>query len=130
MTVFRKQPTFSFRFSENGNLLSVSFSRKKLPAGTAVMPFFYTATRMLTTHQVFSYPKAKQVLSYPQASILSSTASLVKLSPRVARMGPIFLWPIKNRPILSSITTYISWSSNFAIYLEDYLMDKCHSWNT
>ena len=28
MTSFRKQPTFNFRFSENGNLLSVSFSRK------------------------------------------------------------------------------------------------------
>ena len=25
--------------------------------------------------------------------------------------------------------TYISWSSNFALYLEDYLMDKCHGWN-
>ena len=29
MTIFRKRPIFSFRFSENGNLLSVSFSRKK-----------------------------------------------------------------------------------------------------
>ena len=25
--------------------------------------------------------------------------------------------------------TYISWSSDFALYLEDYLMDKCHNWN-
>ena len=25
--------------------------------------------------------------------------------------------------------TYISWSSDFALYLEDYLMDKCHKWN-
>ena len=28
MASFRKRPTFSFRFSENGNLLSVSFSQK------------------------------------------------------------------------------------------------------
>ena len=28
MAIFRKPHTFSFRFSENGNLLSVSFSRK------------------------------------------------------------------------------------------------------
>ena len=26
--------------------------------------------------------------------------------------------------------TYISWSIDFALYLEDYLMDKCHNWNT
>ena len=45
------------------------------------MPF-YTATRMLTTHQV---------LSFPQASILSSTASLVKFSSRVCTMAT-FLW--------------------------------------
>ena len=25
--------------------------------------------------------------------------------------------------------TYISWSSVFALYLEDYLMHKCHNWN-
>ena len=25
--------------------------------------------------------------------------------------------------------TYISWSIEFALYLEDYLMDKCHNWN-
>ena len=25
--------------------------------------------------------------------------------------------------------THISWSSDFALYLEDYLMDKCHNWN-
>ena len=25
--------------------------------------------------------------------------------------------------------TYISWTSDFAFYLEDYLMDKCHNWN-
>ena len=25
--------------------------------------------------------------------------------------------------------SYISWSSDFALYLEDYLMDKCHNWN-
>ena len=25
--------------------------------------------------------------------------------------------------------TYISWSSDFALYLENYLMDKCHNWN-
>ena len=31
MAIFRKRSTFSFRFSENGNLLSVSFSRKNLP---------------------------------------------------------------------------------------------------
>ena len=36
------------------------------------------ATRMFTTHQVLSYPKA---------SILSSTASLVKLTSRVAPLG-------------------------------------------
>ena len=24
---------------------------------------------------------------------------------------------------------YISWSSNFALYFEDYLMDRCHNWN-
>ena len=46
------------------------------------MPF-YMATRMLTTHQV---------LSFPQASILSSTASLVKFSSRVCTMAT-FLWP-------------------------------------
>ena len=45
------------------------------------MPF-YMATRMLTTHQV---------LSFPQASILSSTASLVKFSSRVCTMAT-FLW--------------------------------------
>ena len=28
ITIFRKRPIFSFRFSENGNILSVSFSRK------------------------------------------------------------------------------------------------------
>ena len=28
MAIFWKRVTFSFRFSENGNLLSVSFSRK------------------------------------------------------------------------------------------------------
>ena len=26
--------------------------------------------------------------------------------------------------------TYISWSIDFALYLEDYLMDICHNWNT
>ena len=26
--------------------------------------------------------------------------------------------------------TYISWLSGFALYLEDYLMDICHNWNT
>ena len=26
--------------------------------------------------------------------------------------------------------TYISWSSDFALCLENYLMDKCHNWNT
>ena len=30
MAIFRKRPTFSFRFSDNGNLLSVSFSRKTI----------------------------------------------------------------------------------------------------
>ena len=25
--------------------------------------------------------------------------------------------------------TYISWSSDFALYLEDYLMDKCQNWD-
>ena len=25
--------------------------------------------------------------------------------------------------------TYISWSSDFVLSLEDYLMDKCHNWN-
>ena len=25
--------------------------------------------------------------------------------------------------------TYISWSSDFALYLADYLMDKCHNWD-
>ena len=25
--------------------------------------------------------------------------------------------------------TYISWSSDLVLYLEDYLMDKYHSWN-
>ena len=25
--------------------------------------------------------------------------------------------------------TYISWSSDFTLYLEEYLMDKCHKWN-
>ena len=25
--------------------------------------------------------------------------------------------------------TYISWSGDFALYFEDYLMDKCHNWN-
>ena len=44
----------------------------------------------LTTHQVLSYLKARQVLSYPKASILSSTASLVKLSPRVPPMAHFF----------------------------------------
>ena len=125
MAIFRKRPTFSFRFSKNGNLLSVSFSLKNLEqtqhkldtvelcrwsslgleiqdqetasrrielyslkslwyslAWTAVISL-YTATRMLTTHQV---------LSFPQASILSSTASrLVKFSSRVCTMAT-FLW--------------------------------------
>ena len=26
--------------------------------------------------------------------------------------------------------TYISWSSDFALYLEDYSLDVCHNWNT
>ena len=26
--------------------------------------------------------------------------------------------------------TYISWSSDFVLYLEDYLLDKCHNWDT
>ena len=26
--------------------------------------------------------------------------------------------------------TNISWSSDFALYLQDYLMDRCHNWNT
>ena len=43
--------------------------------GTAVMPFY--------THQI---------LSFPQASILSSTDSLVKFSSRVCTMAT-FLWP-------------------------------------
>ena len=25
--------------------------------------------------------------------------------------------------------TYISWSGDFTLYLENYLMDKCHNWN-
>ena len=25
--------------------------------------------------------------------------------------------------------TYISWSGNFALHLENYLIDKCHNWN-
>ena len=25
--------------------------------------------------------------------------------------------------------TYISWSSDFALYLKDYLIDKCHQWD-
>ena len=25
--------------------------------------------------------------------------------------------------------TYISWSGDFVLYLEDYLMDKCHNWD-
>ena len=25
--------------------------------------------------------------------------------------------------------TYISWSSDFTLYFEEYLMDKCHNWN-
>ena len=25
--------------------------------------------------------------------------------------------------------TYISWSNCFALYLEDYLMDRCHNWD-
>ena len=25
--------------------------------------------------------------------------------------------------------TYISWLSDFALYLEDYLMAECHTWN-
>ena len=45
------------------------------------MPF-YTATRMLITHQF---------LSFPQASILSSIASLVKFSSRVCTLAT-FLW--------------------------------------
>ena len=48
----------------------------------------------------------KQVLSYPKASILSSTASLVKLSPRVSPLGQkspqrhsgAFLTVLKNAP--------------------------------
>ena len=31
---------------------------------------------------------------------------------------------------MCKLVTYISWSSDFALYLEDYLMDKCHNWNT
>ena len=33
-------------------------------------------------------------------------------------------WNYICRPV-----TYISWSSDFALYLADYLMDKCHNWN-
>ena len=33
-------------------------------------------------------------------------------------------WNYICRPV-----TYISWSRYFALYLDDYLMDKCHSWN-
>ena len=38
----------------------------------------------------------------------------------------ILTWNYLYRPV-----TYISWSSDFAIYLDDYMMDKilCHSWN-
>ena len=28
-----------------------------------------------------------------------------------------------------SVVTYILWSSDFASYLEDYLMEKCCTWN-
>ena len=58
------------------------FLGKNLAAGTAVRSF-YTATSMLTTHQV---------LSFPQASKLSSSASLVKFSSSVCSMAS-FLWP-------------------------------------
>ena len=33
-------------------------------------------------------------------------------------------WNYVCRPV-----TCISWSSDFVLYLEDYLMDKCHNWN-
>ena len=36
----------------------------------------------------------------------------------------ILNWNYICRPV-----TYVSCSSDFALYLEDYLMDKCHSWN-
>ena len=35
-----------------------------------------------------------------------------------------------NRKYICRSVTYISWSNDFALYLEDYLMDKRHNWNT
>ena len=36
---------------------------------------------------------------------------------------------ILNRNYICRLVVYISFSSDFALYLEDYLMNKCHNWN-
>ena len=36
---------------------------------------------------------------------------------------------ILNGNYICRLVTYISWSSDFALYLEDYLINKCHNWN-
>ena len=37
--------------------------------------------------------------------------------------------PIIDVKIISVGVTYISWFSEFAVYLEYYLFDKCHTWD-
>ena len=39
------------------------------------------------------------------------------------------LWPDYWRQNISVCVTYISWFSDFALYLEYYLLDKCHTWD-
>ena len=39
------------------------------------------------------------------------------------------LWPDYWRQNVSVGVTYISWFSDFALYLEYYLLDKCHTWD-
>ena len=50
--------------------------------------------------------------------------------------GLIFCWrywfgvtKTLNWNYICRTVTYISWSSDFALYLEGYLMGKCHNWN-
>ena len=37
--------------------------------------------------------------------------------------------PMNDHLLYLVIVTYISWFSDFALYLEYYLLDKCHIWD-
>ena len=37
--------------------------------------------------------------------------------------------PMNDHLLYLVIVTYISWFSDFALYLEYYLLDKCHTWD-